>query len=226
MDRPAYYALIPANVRYADIPPNAKLLYGEITALTSKEGYCWASNEYFAKLYGVQLTTVSEWVKILSERGFIRCVFVGRNLRHIYIFDSEKTESVIREKPKADSGKAEHSITSNTKENTGVAIAPLPSGVKFNPGGEEPPQLSKSTAKYPNARKAFKWFPEVDPAWDINSTELKAAVILFEKGEEKVRKNIKYCQPLLGVDGFPIQRLTPYLLTTNWERIYEYSKRG
>lgn len=43
--------MIPANVRYADISPSAKLLYGELTGLTEQEGFYWASNAYFAKLY-------------------------------------------------------------------------------------------------------------------------------------------------------------------------------
>ena len=35
-EKPRYYAIIPANVRYSDLKPNAKLLYGEITALSNK----------------------------------------------------------------------------------------------------------------------------------------------------------------------------------------------
>ena len=66
-----YYAIIPANVRYSDIPANAKLLYGEITALCNEKGYCWATNEYFANLYKVSKTSVSLWIKDLIDNGFI-----------------------------------------------------------------------------------------------------------------------------------------------------------
>lgn len=38
-EKPGYYAIIPADVRYNEqLPPNAKLLYGEITALTTQQG--------------------------------------------------------------------------------------------------------------------------------------------------------------------------------------------
>lgn len=72
MDNPNYYAIIPANVRYSDITPNAKLLYGEITALANKKGYCYASNSYFAELYNVSDVSISNWIKELVDKKFIK----------------------------------------------------------------------------------------------------------------------------------------------------------
>ena len=70
-EKPNYYAIIPAEVRYSNLKPNAKLLYGEITALSNKTGYCFASNNYFAELYGVSKNTVSRWIGDLKRLGFI-----------------------------------------------------------------------------------------------------------------------------------------------------------
>ncbi len=68
----SYYAIIPANIRYdSNLPPNAKLLYGEITALCNEKGYCWASDSYFAELYKVNKSTVQRWFKQLEDGGYI-----------------------------------------------------------------------------------------------------------------------------------------------------------
>ena len=50
-EKPNYYAIIPAEVRYSKVlTPNAKLLYAEITALCNMNGKCTASTEYFCRL--------------------------------------------------------------------------------------------------------------------------------------------------------------------------------
>lgn len=71
-EKPSYYAIIPAVVRYDDrLSASEKLMYGELTCLTNKLGYCYASNSYFAKLYGKDASTISRWVKNLEDCGYI-----------------------------------------------------------------------------------------------------------------------------------------------------------
>lgn len=79
MEKPNYYAIIPAEVRYSQIKANAKLLYGEITCLSNSKGYCFASNNYFAKLYGVSKNTISLWIKDLKDSGFVSIKIVYKN---------------------------------------------------------------------------------------------------------------------------------------------------
>lgn len=70
--QPNYYAIVPASVRYSDkLIPSAKLLYGEITALSNEKGFCWASDGYFQNLYGVGKSTIQRWLKSLEDASFI-----------------------------------------------------------------------------------------------------------------------------------------------------------
>lgn len=72
-----YYAIIPANVRYdSNLSDKAKLLYAEITSLANKEGYCWASNSYFAELYGVKVLCIKRNIKDLVDRGYLKSVLI------------------------------------------------------------------------------------------------------------------------------------------------------
>lgn len=72
-EKPNFYAILPADVRYDEaIPPNAKLLYAEISALTGSEGFCFATNDYFAQLYGMTVETISRLIAKLEKAGYIR----------------------------------------------------------------------------------------------------------------------------------------------------------
>ncbi|WP_353630029.1 helix-turn-helix domain-containing protein [Enterococcus faecalis] len=87
-----FYAIIPAIVRYDNqLNGNAKLLYGELTALANERGYCWATNQYFASLYNVSKRTIISWMKQLEKRKYIKIQVFYKpdskivDRRHIYI---------------------------------------------------------------------------------------------------------------------------------------------
>ncbi|WP_368235040.1 helix-turn-helix domain-containing protein, partial [Anaerotruncus rubiinfantis] len=90
MEKPNYYAVLPACVRYDDrLKPAEKLLFAELTSLSQAEGYSWASNGYFSRLYKVSKETVSRWLSHLQECGYIK-VSVDQqagNGRRIIVFD-------------------------------------------------------------------------------------------------------------------------------------------
>ena len=75
VNRPSYYAVIPADVRYdEDLPANAKLLYGEIAALVGATGFCYASNAFFASIYKMSERTISALIGKLQERKYIEII--------------------------------------------------------------------------------------------------------------------------------------------------------
>ncbi len=122
-DRPSYYAIIPAGVRYDKLlSPYARLLYGEISSLCNKKGYCWSTNEYFANLYAVTKTTISTWVSALENRGHIRTEFGKGNSRRIYIVDCINTqlnsEEVLGQSTIPLKDCLNHNIKDNTKKNS------------------------------------------------------------------------------------------------------------
>lgn len=90
----SYYAIIPATVRYdSRLKPAEKLIYGEITSLTNKMGYCFAKNKYFADLYNVTNHTVSQWISHLEKLGYVIIELIRTDKkeiqeRRIYIRDS------------------------------------------------------------------------------------------------------------------------------------------
>lgn len=85
----SYYAIIPAPVRYdSELTANAKLMYGEITALCNKNGYCWASNKYFSQLYKCTPQAISKWIKQLEEKKYI-------TMKYTYKGNSKEIEQRI-----------------------------------------------------------------------------------------------------------------------------------
>lgn len=94
MEKPNYYGILPANVRYDKrLKPMEKILYSEITALANTQGFCFASNSYFGKLYEVHKNTVGIWINNLVECGYLKVKMIYKENskevleRRLYIVD-------------------------------------------------------------------------------------------------------------------------------------------
>ena len=146
----SYYAIIPAGVRYnKELPMGARMLYGELTALANENGYCWATNGYFAELYDVTPVTISNWITKLEEQGHIQRKIIYREgnkeikERRIYIAPiKENFDTPIKENfntpinnfgeglkenfntPIKENFKENNTVSNNTFNNTDDIVSP------------------------------------------------------------------------------------------------------
>ena len=87
-----YYAVIPAIVRYdKDLTDKAKLLYGEC----NKEGYCFATNNYFSNLYNCTPRAIQFTLSKLQEKGYIKIIVENNYQRKIYLTDALRYEKIF-----------------------------------------------------------------------------------------------------------------------------------
>lgn len=70
---PHYFAVVPMEVlERKDLNANAKLLYGEITGLTRRNGYCMATDKYIADRIGLSKKSIQKLMQELAEKDLIR----------------------------------------------------------------------------------------------------------------------------------------------------------
>ena len=195
----SYYAIIPANVRYDEsLSPNAKLLYGEITALCNAEGYCWASNKYFADLYGVSIVSIKRWIKALIDNGYITSRLIYKegskeiDTRYIQIC----TEGGIKNEP-TPSNKNEpvNNTSSNNTSNTtdeNIYIPEKTSRKRFTPPTfEEVQAYCKERNNNVDAKKFYDYYDTAN--WYDGKGEKvknwKQKVITWEKNNKPEQKS-------------------------------------
>lgn len=188
-----YYAIIPANIRYdQNITANAKLLYGEITALCNEKGYCWATNKYFADLYGASIRTVQMWISALEELGYIKTRLKETETgsqRYILLSQTsppheENFTPPCKNFQGGDEENFTHNITSNNTSNNTPPISPT--------GGSE--RFEKFWSAYPRkvgkgaAEKAFKKYKPDDTLLSVMLSALSAQ----KRSEQWIKENGKF----------------------------------
>ena len=160
--RPSFYGILPAAVRYdAEIPFGARVLYAEITALCGREGYCWATNKYFAENFGQTPRTVQSWLSALQDRGHIS-IEIDRehgNERHIWILHKVEKKS-SRPSEENFASPSEEIFTPILMNNTSLEQSdtnnpPPPQGGQQAAGSENPPEEEPDPIPYHEIVEAY-----------------------------------------------------------------------
>jgi transcriptional regulator of NAD metabolism len=67
----SYYMVIPPQVWDSEISAKAMILYGHISVLANKHGYCYAFNQYFETVMKSSASTIQRCFLELEESGLI-----------------------------------------------------------------------------------------------------------------------------------------------------------
>ena len=123
-----YYTILPAEIRYdRRLLANAKLIYSEILSLSRKNGYCHASNSYFAKIMGASITSVSKWINSLIAYGYLRVEYKYlKNTKHIdqrrlYVEEGLDIKANFKGDIKADFKENNTSINNTSKNKISIS---------------------------------------------------------------------------------------------------------
>lgn len=144
----SFYANIPVEILHdRTLPPNAKLLYAEISALAKKSGYCYAANDHFVKSWGWTERTVQRLIQALEEARYIRVEQDPGKRRKIFLGISLKLptpDKNVTPPPTEMSPTPDNFVVGNKEEEISIINTPLtPQGgasvsmPKWDPDGFE-----------------------------------------------------------------------------------------
>ncbi len=119
----------------------------------------------------------------------------------------------------ADSLKTVFRIEENRIDNTS---GETPQIVKVSEDEETPKKESR--AKYPHSKEVFGWFPRPQKSWAINTTELKHAELLYERGEKQVRAALRVYEENKD-DSYCPDVSKPSYLEQKWPNLLKFSKK-
>jgi len=117
-NRQSYYCVVPWHIlNDKRINATTKLIYAEITALSNKEGYCWASNGHFAKIFGITDNRVSKLISDLKNKEYVYIEIDKKagNKRYIWI-----RPPIGENNHRYGSKQPEPMVQNNHKDNTNI----------------------------------------------------------------------------------------------------------
>jgi hypothetical protein len=175
------YIKIPKTVLYdTRLSYGARLLYGEIVALCAKEGFCWASNSYFARQYNAGPSSITRWINGLSQAGYVKIKYKnkgGNNKeRKIYIQGIPPMDNQYSK----NEGQGIPPVDNQYSKNEGQGIPPVEAGIPkmedrilsiniTSSSSEKPPQTT-TVSNFINGCKTLGYTLDESTAREILET--------------------------------------------------------
>lgn len=89
----------------------------------------------------------------------------------------------------------------------------------------EDTKKSHTNSKYPHSKEVFSLFRDPQKSWKIDTTQLKHAELLFERGLKNVRDILAFCEKYSGDQYLPSYD-NPVSLERNWKKIQAFADRN
>ena len=209
MEHPSYYSILTANVRYDPRLKNhadCKVLYSEITALSNKYGYCHATNKYFAKLYDRPVPTISKWINLLKDCGYLKVVMIkdGKQIKERRIYP---VSTPINVDVNTYLGKREEGINGNVKSPINVDVKENITSINNTSNNKQLTDGSKSIKDVFNLWEQNWGFPNAIAQQDLTEwcTEFGNDLV-HHAMTYALRRNI----PSKGADRYLAKKLSGY----------------
>lgn len=208
-----YFAIIPATVRYdKNLSPTLKLLYAELTALSNKYGYCFATNSYLADLFTCSIRSIQNYLLLLKKYKYIDVILIyAENSnevigRRIYIQElSETTKKNIEKEIKSDGGLVKNSSPGLMKDSSpggeeiftynNIILKDLDLDLDLNKKSMSSSELDVSISK--SSKTVKPEIQEVFDYWKIKMSKKRAVLNKTRIGKINARLN----------EGFSVEEL-------------------
>ena len=184
--------------------PTAQALYMWLCSYANESDECFPSRATLAADVGVSPRTIDAALELLIGASLVK-----KQVRYKENEQLSNLYTVIVKEGGAEFARGGAEFALPPVQNLRTELNPIltqTSGDKLRVESyslkEEEPR-ARSKAKYPHAKEVFGWFPRPEKSWQIDTTQLKHAELLHERGEARVKKALVFVAKHKDDEYFP-----------------------
>jgi len=207
----SFWSVIPTLLLEDEkIPLRAKKLYGLISSLCKKEGYCWASNKFLSEQSKIPIGTVRRYLKILENKNWIKSELIKEegNERKIFLqFPIFIVKNSMRKQGAMSQNEHRAMLTITNNREQSYAHAPEQNIPNINKDKNKYITISKEIVKSASSQgkeinELIAKFKAINPSYErffANKTQRGAMERLLKKmGREKLEQILDILPAIFG----------------------------